>query len=90
MSREWGGYDESVRQQAAQDALELVGSGLSATRACHIVAGELGCHPNSVRAWARELDPDFGRALSSDQVPTEVRQLRSEVQRLREMVRKHH
>lgn len=87
MSRAWGGYSAEVREEGARSAIALVMEGMSAARACEVVAGELGCHPNSVRAWARDLDPLFGRALRADQVPDELRELREQVVRLRRQVR---
>lgn len=87
MTRGYGGYSPEVRQEAAAAAIALVGEGMSAMRACQTVAGEIGCHAHSVRTWAREVEPNFGRALRTSEVPEEVQRLREEVNRLRKQVR---
>jgi transposase len=65
--------------------LEAVRLLRSSGRSVPQLASELGCSPQSLRNWARQLDVDEGRAegLSSDE-REELRRLRREVRTLTE------
>jgi len=71
-------YSEEFRREAVR---LLNSSGRSIPQ----LARELGCSPQSLRTWARQIDVDAGRAegLASDE-REELRRLRREVKVLAE------
>jgi transposase len=71
-------YSEEFRREAVR---LLQGSGRSIPQ----LAAELGCSPQSLRNWSRQVDVDEGKAegLSSDE-REELRRLRREVRVLAE------
>ena len=82
----------SIRPYSLEFRREAVGLLRTSGRSVPQLARELGCSPQSLRNWARQVDVDDGRAegLASDE-REELRRLRREVRTLteeREILRK--